>query len=210
MAKPKPRKWSNLKLPAPPVEPEMSERFKKVLAEVDKRRWKSGDTPGVSLPVTMDDLSREWAELEAADARAAAESAERGIKYDALEMRILEELKKVQELAGTDIWRGRGQTFSPKHTVCPIVRDKAALKKWIEDTRQTDLLTLAGPTLKSLTCALLERAESMTPAERAQLKGVPGEPGMPPPGVEVYLRPGVNRTSQNATPIAPGEPRTEE
>lgn len=181
----KPRKWSNLKdvLPAAPAK-ESGEWIEKVFAEKDKR-----------ADYTMEELDAEYALLVAEDEAAAAAQRERNIKYEALERRILEELEKVQTVSGQDMWRSReGHTFSPKYDPYPIVKDKAALMQWIRDSKLEDLLTLTKPTLKMIVREAFdtELAALMSPGQRAQLKPGQAGSGAPPPGVEVFLKTGVN------------------
>lgn len=185
MARNKPRKWSNLKGQLPAVE-EPSEWMMKVLAEKDKLAGKS-----------MAELKDEYAALEEEQRFEDLARAERNIKFAALEKRILEELAKIKELAGTDMWRGDGHTFSPKYTPRPVVKDPAALMDWIKQRGLQELLSLPSARLKSIVVEALntEMAAMMSPAERAALK--PGDPGsgMPPPGVEVFLHETVHHTS---------------
>lgn len=191
-------KWSNV--PDAPVE--MSDRFKAVLEEADKLRWHPVDEPSdVREPFTMTDLQNEWVALEEEEAFAELAAAQRSIKFDALERRILEELEIVKRVSGSDMWRGDHKTFSPKFTPRPQVKDLHALMQWIESTGQRDQLTLPAPRLKAIVCEALdtELAASMTPAQRAALK--PGDPasGVPPPGVEAYLDRGINHRTVRIT-----------
>jgi len=184
----KKRRWSNLKgvLPAD-VETTVSPWMQKVLVEVDQRADKS-----------MEALADEYAGLDAQEDEAAKLAAERAIKYKALEMCILKRLEVVKATAGTDMWRGGGMTFSPRFSPRPVVEDKAALMKWIEDTKQQELLTLAAPTLKAIVCEALDTdiAALLTVEQRATLS--PGDPGssQPPPGVKVFLQETITRTAK--------------
>lgn len=145
---------------------------------------------------TMNELALEWADLEEEEEFEELAQSERNIKYAALERRILEELEKVKQVAGTDMWRGEGHTFSPKFTPRPVVTDLPALMAWIKSTGQEHQLTLPKPRLKSIVCEALdtELAASMTVAQRAELK--PGDPssGACPPGVSAFLDTGVHHT----------------
>lgn len=183
----KTRKWSNLKGTLPEAPPkESTEWMQKVFAAKDERAGK-----------TMNELALEYADLEEEEAFAELAASERNIKYAAIERRVLEELAKVEELAGTDMWRGEGQTFSPKNTLRPVIKDPGALMQWIKDTGQEDQLTLPDSRLKNIVAEALstDAAAMLTPAQRAQLK--PGDPasGACPPGVEAYLQIGVHHTS---------------
>lgn len=193
MAK-KPRKWSNLdgKIPDEPVK--VDERELKVRAEMDKARFvETGDG---SRPATMRDFALEYASLCEEEAFEDKARKLRSVRYEALERIIRQELAKIQEMAGTDMWRGEGQTFSPKFTIIPVVTDKAALRRWVDDNDMTEMLELPGSKLKEVLteCMDSDLAATMTPAQRAALK--PGMPGsmQPPPGVAVFMKKGVNRT----------------
>jgi hypothetical protein len=185
------RKWSNLKGQIPDAV-DLSPRAQLVIAEADKRR---GQT-------TMDDLAIEWNSLEEEEAFESFARDQRNIYYDALTKRILEELDKVKTLAGTDLWRGQDQTFSPKHMLNLRVTDPVALRRWVEETDQNHLLSIPSGRLKGIVGEAMNTdiAAAMTPAERAKLKpGMPGS-GQPPPGVEVSLFTTVHHTS-----TAPGK-----
>jgi hypothetical protein len=181
-------KWSNLKGQFPEATPvELSDRMVEVFAAKDARK-----------DATMDELIAERAALEEEEAFEDLARADRSVKYEALDRRILEELDKVKQIAGTDMWRGDGRTASPKITPQPIVEDIVALTEWIKDTGLYDtLFTLSKPRLKATVCEALETdaAAALTPAQRAALKpGAPGS-GAPPPGVKVHLRTTVHHTS---------------
>lgn len=185
----KARKWSNLKGQVPDAAPEeLSERMLEVFAAKDERNDKS-----------MDELIAEYASLEEEEAFEVLAASKRSILYEALDRRILEELAKVKQIAGTDMWRGDGRTASPKYTPQPIVENYDELVEWIKaNNLQDTCFTLSKPRLKSIVCEALETdaAAVLTPAERAQLKpGAPGS-GAPPPGVKVHLRTSVHHTSQ--------------
>lgn len=197
MATRKPRKWSNLKGVIPDADSGViTPWMKKVLAAKDTRAEHS-----------MATLADEYAGLKAADKKAEEDSSKRKVLYKALELRVLEELKKVKEVAGMDTWQGAaGQSFSPKFTPRPVVKDPEALMAWIHETKQTEQLTLPGARLKAIVCEALDTkvAAVLTPAQREQLK--PGDPasGAPPPGVDVFLQTSVSWTggkrSANADP----------
>ena len=192
MARKKQRAWSNQvgKLPQSP-EDTLSPWYQEALRMKEERKDK-----------TMQELKDEYAELEAADEKAATEQSARNLIYKALELRILEEIKKVQAVAGTDTWRGDGHVFSPKHTARPVIEDPAALKKWIEDTNQLDQLTLPTGRLNAIITEAFntDMSSILTPAQRAMLK--PGDPGsgQPPPGVKVFLQTSVHHTAPRAKP----------
>jgi hypothetical protein len=185
------RKWSNLKGVLPEAV-DMSPRALEVAKEADARRQKeTGD------PVAMDDLAQEWNGLEEEEAFEDMARQQRNIIYDALTRRILEEIEKVKAIAGTDLWRGQDQTFSPKFMLNIRVTDQQALRRWVEETGQQHLLTIPSGRLKGIVGEAMntDAAAAMTPAERAQLKaGMPGS-GQPPPGVEVSLFETVHHTS---------------
>lgn len=185
MARKKVRQWSNLKgqLRPDPEQVELSERMKRVLKEKDERAAKS-----------MNDLALEFASLEEEEAFEALAAHERNIKFEAIERRILEELQKIQDMAGTDMWRGDGHTFSPKYHPRPIVTDPGKLLTWIHDTGQDSLLRLLPPTLQSIVGEALntDLAATLTPAQRAAMQPGSAGSGTPPPGVDVVLRTTVN------------------
>jgi len=188
MAKPKTRKWSNLKGVVPDKPQVTDERLQRVLKLRDERRGKD-----------MDALAQEWNELEAADALAKFEQSKRNEKYDAIERLILDQIETVvKPAAGTDLWRSNSNqgTFSPKFTPIAVVTDKTALRKWIEDTNQEHLLEVPKGALNDLVREALDPAlaATLTPDQRALLK--PGDPssGAPPPGVTVFLDQAVHHT----------------
>jgi hypothetical protein len=188
MARNKPRAWSNLKGQLPDYQgpDDTSERRQAILKEADERAAR-----------TMDELAAEWDALEEEEEFEELARKERNIKYAALEIIILRQLEKVKEVAGTDMWRGDGQTFSPKFTPRPIVSDPAALMAWIKAKSLESLLTLSTGRLASLVKEALDMdaAAVLTPAERAALQ--PGDPasGAPPPGVTTFLQTSVHHTS---------------
>lgn len=185
MARRKKRQWSNLKgqIPDDPEQVVMSERMEKVLKEKDERADKS-----------MNDLAQEFASLEEEESFEELARSERNIKFEAIERRILEELEKIQGIAGTDMWRGDGHTFSPKYQARPIVTDPAKLMQWVRDTGQEALLRLLPSTLQSIVNEALntDLAATLTPAQRAALEPGSAGSGVPPPGVQVVLRTTVN------------------
>lgn len=195
--KTKDRAWSNLKgvIPDAPEQVELTPRTIKVIEEADKRRVKLVDEQ--EHPVTMDDLAKEWSGLEEEEEFEELAKTQRNIIYDALTRRILEELEHVKAVAGTDMWRGDGQTFSPKFALNIKVTDPIALRKWVEETGQQHLLTIPRGRLNGIVAEAmkLDTAAALTPAERAALK--PGQPGsgQPPPGVEVTLFTTVHHTN---------------
>lgn len=176
----KARKWSNFADTIPPPVAGVSERELKVREATDDR----ADKP-------MQELALEYQELVEEEEFEDLAKKARSIKYEALERRIRQELKKLDEYAGTDMWRGAGQTFSPQNMIIPVVTDRAALRQYLEDTKQQHLLTLDGSRLKSLVTDVLESFETMTPAERAACTFTPEQPL---PGVKIYLKPGIHRT----------------
>ena len=202
MARNKPRANAHLigKIPDAPVE--LTERQVAVYADRDRLRTREDGTPA-----SMDDLAAEYGGLvEEEDFEDLAKS-ERSVKFDALERLILEQLEGIKRIAGTDMWRGEGQTFSPKHVLNVHITDPAALRKWIKDTDQEHVLAIPAARLKSITAEALnpELAVAMTPAERAALK--PGQPGsmQPPPGVSVSLHHTINHTAQKRRVVAPAD-----
>lgn len=185
MAKKK-RQWSNLEGVVPEVaEDELSEREVNIRTAMDQFRE---TTPA------MKELAQEYQALVEEENFADLEARKRSVKFEALERLIRQQLKTVEEVSGQDMWRGEGQTFSPKTTIIPTVRDKEALIAYIKANGMEDTLTLPAPRLKSLVIDMLEAFETMTPAQRVELsrKGITLE--NPIPGVELYLKPGVHRT----------------
>ncbi len=184
----KPRKWSNMKgtLPDHPEQVELTDRVKEILKRKDALAGKS-----------MKELAIEYDALEQEEEFEELTRYERNIEYEAVERSVLEQLEKVREVAGTDLWRGEGQTFSPKYTLSPVVEDPVALMDWVKATKQESLLRLLPSALQSIVTEAMntEISLALTPAERAALK--PGQPGsgQPPPGVTVFLRTSVNHTS---------------
>lgn len=199
MARNKPRANAHLvgSLPAPPVE--MNERQLRVLAEKDKLRLKEDGTP-----YTLKDLAEQYASLEEEASFEDLAQRERSIHFEALERRMLEELEKNKDLTGIDMWRGDGQTISPKHVLNVHITDPIALRKWIKDTDQEHVLSIAAPRLKSIVAEALNAdiVTAMTPAQRAALQ--PGQPGsmQPPPGVSVTLFSTINYTSRKPKAVA--------
>lgn len=197
----KTRKWSNLKGEIPDAV-DLSPRGQEVIAEADKRRTvpvvdAEGKPTGETRPATMNDHAQEWNGLEEEESFEDMAREQRNITYDALTKRILEELDRVKTLAGTDLWRGEDQTFSPKHLLNIKVTDPVALRKWVEETKQQHLLTLPTGRLKAIVGEAMntDSAATLTPGERAKLKaGEPGS-GQPPPGVEISLFTTVHHTS---------------
>jgi len=192
MARNKVRKWSNLKGQVPDApETQPSEWMQEVFKAKDARQTKS-----------MDELQQEYGELVAADEADKAAASERNIKYAALDRRILEELEKVKQVSGQDMWRGNGHTFSPKFSPRPVVEDKQALRAWITETGQEDQLELPTGRLNAIIaeCMNTDLAAILTPAQRATLR--PGDPGsgMPPPGIKLFLQTSVHHTSAKAKP----------
>lgn len=205
------RKWANLKgqVPDDASQVELTPRTLEVIAEADKRRVKLvDDTP---VPITMDDLAQEWSGLEEEEEFESLAKDKRNILYDALTRRILEELERVKAIAGTDLWRGEGQTFSPKFMLNIRVTDPVKLRAWVEETGQQHLLTIPRGRLNGIVSEAMnvDSAVALTPAERAKLK--PGQPGsgQPPPGVEVSLFTTVHHTApgrKTRGTIDPDEP----
>lgn len=195
----KPRKWSNLQgqLAADPEETTLSPWMEEVLVLKDERKDK-----------TMDELALEFADLEEEEAFADLATSERNKKFKAIELRVLDELKRVEAVAGTDMWRGQGQTFSPKYTPRPVVTDPAALMQWIRETGQEDQLTLSAPRLKSIVNEVLdtELAALMSPAARAALKPGDAGSGLLPPGVAAFLQTSVHHTSAKKPTSGPSDP----
>lgn len=181
MAKKKARKWSNLHGHIEEAVVEVTEHELAIRAKADEWRGES-----------MNDLAAGYQALVEEEEFEELAAKKRSIAYEALERLIGDELKKVEELSGQDMWRGEGQTFSPKTTPIPVVYDKAALMKHIADTGQQSLLSLSGPTLRALVNDALEAIVLMTPAERAALVNVALD--KPVPGVKLYLLKGVHRT----------------
>jgi hypothetical protein len=182
----KSRAFSNLKGVVPDYkEVTASDRQLRVNAETDKRAAKS-----------MMELADEYGELCLSDDAAAAEAKERNIKFEALERRILPILENAKAQGYGDMWRGLGQTFSPKYKPRPAVKDRSALLKWIKDTGQEDQLTLPDGRLGEIIKEAFDEqiAMALHPDDRAKLK--PGQPGsmQAPPGVEVYLQTTVHHT----------------
>lgn len=197
MAK-KARKWSNLDGQLPEEPKPLSEREVKIRVEVDKLRGMAVDNDtGELIPAkTMRELAADYAGLVEEESFEDLAQKKRSVKYEALERVIYDELRRVQELSGQDMWRGEGQTFSPKFSPIPVITDMAALEAWIEANGYEYLYTIDGGRLKNLVVEALDTdaAAAMSPAERAALKPGEAASGQPPPGVSVFLRKGVNRT----------------
>lgn len=181
MAKKKARKWSNVNLPDEPVT--LTEREQRVRTLSDALHGK----PMAELAAEYNGLVEEE-EFEKLAAK------ERSVKYEALERVIRDELVRIEEISGQDMWRGEGCTLSPKNTLIPVIIDKTALRRWIEDTGQQALLELPASRLLAVVTDAMDTdaAALLTPAERATLKA--GEPasGQPPPGVTIFIRKGIN------------------
>jgi hypothetical protein len=176
----KTRKWSNLQGVVEPVPLELSPRETAVQGAMASR-----------ADCDMMQLAREYSLVHADAQRAADADAIRSITTEALERLIRDRLALVEEQSGQDTWRGEGWLFSPKTTICPVVKDKAALMDYVKDNGLDGLLSLEYSRLKSLVSGILEAFEGMTPAQRA---ASPLNLQHPLPGVELYIRPGINRT----------------
>lgn len=122
---------------------------------------------------TMIELVREYNALCDAEDAAEATKRERSIKFEALE-RLMNGWLETQN---TDIFRGDGVTVSPRYDIYPSIKDPAALRAWIEETGQADKLKLPWQTLKA------DCAEALGPDGSGEI----------PPGVEVYIKTGINR-----------------
>jgi hypothetical protein len=198
----KARKWSNLPddvAPAQPVD-ELSPWFQDVLKE--KGKYVTTLVDGDESKMNMDLLATEWAKLEAEEAAEEEARTLRNKRYEALSLMILPRLESIQALSGQDTWRGGGQTFSPKVTLRPIVRDKAKLREWLEDRDMEDTLELPSGRLNSIVTEAFEQEQAsyLTPAQRANLPaGMPGSM-LAPPGVEVFRKTTVNRTARGGAP----------
>lgn len=191
--KKKARKWSNVNVPNEPVT--LTDREVAIRAEADKLRGMGRDEKGEQLkPKTMRELAQEYKGLLEEEGFETLAQKTRSIQYEAYERVIRDELTKIEEMTGQDMWRGENMTFSPKNILIPVITDRAALRKWIEDTGQQDILEIPGPKLKSIVTEAMDTdgAATLTAEERHALK--PGEPssGQPPPGVSVFIRKGVN------------------
>lgn len=179
MAK-KPRKWSNLDAPEPPVVLDAREQaIREVVAE---------------LPRNMKALAIDYVALEEEEAFAALEAKRRSIRYAALERVIRDQLALVESVSGQDTWRGEGCTFSPKNSVIPQMEDRTAFHDWIKATGRESFLDVSPPRVKSLLVDALNEEDvvNLTQAERAALKQ--GEPGslQPPPGLKFFVLKGIN------------------
>jgi hypothetical protein len=196
MARAKTRKWSNLK--GSEIDDsnaiELTPRQTKVLTEVDKRRVKedSGD------PVTIKDLEQEWSTLEEEEGFEDQGREDRSILFAALEKRVLEELERIKDQTGIDMYRGEQVTFSPKFVLNSSVENPQVFYAWVKKKVLEHMLTMPVGRLKSIVATAMDTdlAAAMTPAQRAALE--PGEPGsgVPPPGVRVTLHTTINHTSQ--------------
>ena len=176
------RKWSNLDVPGEePSQAEPTERELKVRELTARRSDK-----------TMKELAAEYAAVVEEEEFADRMAAMRSILYEALERRILQDLKTVEEVSGRDIWRGEGQTFSPQILVIPQVKDRAKLLQHIKDTNQEALLTLPDPRLRSIVVKMLESLVEMTPAQRAESNINLAEPL---PGVTIFTKTVVHRST---------------
>jgi len=187
----KERKWSNLRGVLPEVEEELSDREQAIRKEVGERLAGVNEKGEPRAAKTMRELAQEYLGIKSESEFFEAEQRARDIKKEALERLVQDELKKVEEMSGQDTWRGEGILFSPKTSVIPVVKDRAALMKYLEDTKQTALLTLEYPRLKSLVVGKLEELVAMTPAERSEQTATLQNPI---PGVEILLKRGVRPT----------------
>lgn len=198
MAK-KARKWSNLEGQLPEEPKPLTDREVAIRAETDKLRGEAVDPDtGQLYPAkTMKELAEDYASLVEEEDFEDLAHKKRSVNYEALERVMLAELQRVQEFSGQDMWRGEGQTFSPKFVVIPVITDMVALEAWIEEKGYEYLYEIGSGKLKNLVIEALDTdaAAAMTPAERANLKPGEAASGQPPPGVSVFLRKGVNRTA---------------
>lgn len=183
----KQRKWSNMRgqLPERPVE--LSPRELAIRAHKDTLN-------DHALP----ELQAAWSALDAVEASVAVESRKRSIEYAALERRVLEELKKIEALAGTDQYKGALGTFSPKYNVEPSVENNDVLTEWAKKNGFEELLSLPSGKLKEIVTDALDKnaATSLSVPQRAAL--TPGSAGslQPPPGVKLFMHTTVSFTSK--------------
>src|ERR1041385_3404928 len=117
----KKRKWSNLAGQVPDEPKPPTERELKIRTRCDELRGLALDPDGRPVPAkSMRDLAADYAALVEEESFEELAAKKRSVEYEALERVILDELNRVQELSGQDMWRGEGQTFSPKFNVVPI------------------------------------------------------------------------------------------
>lgn len=192
MARKKAGKWANQVGTIPEEQKDtVSPWFKKVLEEKDTLQG-----------LSMAELDAKWAALEAEDEAVEEARKARNIKYEALEMRILEEIERIKTISGQESWRGNGTLITPKRVLRPSVKDKAALRAWVEEHDMEAMLELPSGRLNSLVTDAFdtENASILTPAQRATLSaGMPGSQ-LAPPGVEVFMKTTVNRTARGKAP----------
>ena len=146
---------------------------------------------------TLNELKDEYFALRAEKRAAKLAERERNVKFAAIDLCILDQLKKVEEVAGTDMWRAEdGATFSPKHRALAKVTDPVAFLMWIHEHEREDELRLPQGKLNELIKEALDTdaAALLTPTQRAELR--PGEPAScaPPPGVSVTIQTRVHHT----------------
>ena len=114
---------------------------------------------------------------------------------------MLRRLEEIKSLSGNDQWRSDELgTFSPSPSVFGRVIDREAFMQWLREKNLLHLLTLPSSRLKSIINEAYDPdlAALLTVEQRATL--TPGEPasGMAPPGVEVYAKVAVRRTTARA------------
>jgi hypothetical protein len=150
--------------------------------------------------VELKELQEKWFALDLEEARAASLAKHRSILYAALERRVLEELKKIEDMAGTDQYKGPLGTFSPKYGVEPSVENNETLTEWAKENGFEELLQLPSGKLKEIVTDALDpkAAMSLTVPQRASLPPGSAGSGQAPPGVKLWFHTSVNFTSKKA------------
>lgn len=187
----KKRQWSNLRGLVPEKEEELSERELAIRESVATREDHEDEEGKLVRAKTMLELAEEYSGLcEEEDFEDLAKK-KRSIAYEAIERILRSKLEDIETMTGHDTFRGDGQLFSPKTLVIPIVYDKAKLRKHIEDEGMTEMLELPKGKLTEMVNDVLEKFETMTPAQRAESKATLVEPV---PGVKLFIKRSVHRT----------------
>lgn len=154
-------KWAYLKgqLPTLPADPSYGQAL---MAQIDTYR----ELPLAEIAAAYNDLDEELEEREQElkDLKLRREAAERA-------------MDQKMDAAGLESVTAAGYRWTPKIEPYPQVKDKSALRVWI-DEHMRDNLSLPFQTLKATVKAALEAGDEL------------------PPGVEVFLKRSFTRTKQ--------------
>lgn len=188
----KKRQWSNLRGLVPEAEDKVDDRELAIRQAIAEREDHEDENGKPIRAKTTAELAAEYGDLCEEEEFEDLAKKKRSVTYEALERMFREKLERIHEQTGHDTFRGEGQMFSPKTLIIPIVHDPKKLRKHIDDLGMNELLELPSGRLKSLVVEQLEKFEQMTPAERAACPHTLVEPV---PGVKLFIRRSVHRTT---------------